>query len=73
MKQEIVSRAEARAGDIVEITGHSVGDAPRRAEVLGVLGESGHERFRVRWEDGHESISFLGDDARIHRPEHKES
>ena len=58
----------AQAGDRIEITGHSVGDAPKRAEILEVLGEPGHEHFRVRWEDGHESIFFPGEDAVIKRP-----
>lgn len=61
----------ARVGDEIVITGHSVGDAPRTAEILEVLGEAGHERFRVRWEDGHESIFFPADDATIHRPKRK--
>ena len=63
-----VAGAPAQAGDKIEITGHSVGDAPRTAVILDVLGEPGHERFRVRWEDGHESIYFPGDDAVIRRP-----
>ena len=46
----------ARVGDRIEITGHAVGDAPRNGEIIEVLGEAGHEHFRVRWEDGHESI-----------------
>lgn len=58
----------ARAGDEIVITGHSVGDAPRTAEILEVLGEPGHERFRVRWEDGHESVFFPGEDAVVRRP-----
>jgi hypothetical protein len=58
----------ARKGDVIEITGHAVGDAPRLAEILEVLGDPGHEHFRVRWEDGHESIFFPGEDARIVRP-----
>ena len=58
----------ARAGDEVVITGHSVGDSPRTALILEVLGDPGHERFRVRWEDGHESIFFPGEDATIRRP-----
>jgi hypothetical protein len=45
-----------------------VGDAPKTAVILEVLGEEGHERFRVRWEDGHESIFFPADDAVIHHP-----
>jgi RimK family alpha-L-glutamate ligase len=61
----------ARPGDEIVITGHSVGDAPRTAEIIEVLGEPGHERFRVRWEDGHESIFFPADDAVIRRPKKK--
>lgn len=57
----------AEAGDVIEITGHVVGDAPRAAEILEVLGAPGHEHFRVRWEDGHESIYFPADDAVIRR------
>ena len=58
----------ARAGDEIEISGHSVGDSPRTAVILEVLGEPGHERYRVRWEDDHESIYFPADDAVIRRP-----
>jgi hypothetical protein len=60
-----------QAGDLIEITGHAVGDAPKRAEILEVIGEPGHEHFRVRWEDGHESIYFPGADAVISRPRAK--
>ncbi len=58
----------AKVGDRIEITGHVVGDAPRAAEILEVLGGPGHEHFRVRWEDGHESIYFPAEDAVIRRP-----
>ena len=58
----------AEVGDRIEITGHAVGDAPRTGEIIEVLGESGHEHFRVRWEDGHESINFPAEDAVIRRP-----
>ena len=58
----------ARAGDEIVITGHAVGNAPRTAVILEVLGNAGTERFRVRWEDGHESIYFPADDATIRRP-----
>ncbi len=61
----------ARAGDEIVITGHAVGDAPRTAVILEVLGERGTERFRVRWEDGHESIFFPGEDAIVHRPQRR--
>ena len=58
----------AEVGDLIQITGHVVGDAPRNAEILEVLGGPGHEHFRVRWEDDHESIYFPADDAVITRP-----
>ncbi len=58
----------AQVGDVIEITGHAVGDAPRTAEILEVIGEPGHEHFRVRWEDGHESIFFPGEDAVVRHP-----
>ena len=53
----------ARVGDVIEITGHRVGAAPRTGEILELLGQSGHEHFRVRWEDGHESIFYPSSDA----------
>jgi RimK family alpha-L-glutamate ligase len=61
----------ARPGDEIVITGHSVGDSARTAVILDVLGEPGHERFHVRWEDGHESIYFPADDAVIRRPQRR--
>ena len=60
-----------RVGDEIVITGHSVGDAPRTAKILAVLGGPEHPRYRVRWEDGHESIYFPGADALVRRPAHR--
>lgn len=53
------------AGDLIVITGHRVGEAERIGEILGVLGESPNERYRVRWDDGHESVFRPGSDATI--------
>jgi Domain of unknown function (DUF1918) len=58
----------ARAGDKISVAGNAVGVPGKMGEILEVMGESGHERFRVRWEDGHESIFFPADDASIERP-----
>jgi hypothetical protein len=60
-----VAGAAPKVGDEIVITGHAVGDAPRTAVILEVLGDSGHERYHVRWEDGHESIHTPGSDAVI--------
>jgi hypothetical protein len=54
-----------KRGDLVVVTGHHVGEPERIGEILGVLGDPGHERFRVRWDDGHESIFYPGSDAHV--------
>ena len=53
----------AEVGDLIVIAGHRVGEAERTAEILEVLGEVPNERFRVRWDDGHESVLRPGSDA----------
>ena len=44
-----------------------MGESTRTAEILEVLGEPGHEHYRVRWEDDRETIYYPGDDATIKR------
>jgi len=56
-----------RPGDVVEITGHRVGDTPRTGEILEVLGGPGQQHFRVRWGDGHESVFYPSSDAVVRR------
>ena len=58
---------KARPGDLVVIEGHRVGDARRLGEILDVLGEGQHEHYRVRWDDGHESVFYPSSDATIQR------
>ena len=54
-------------GDVIVVGGHHVGGERRLGEILEVRGEPGHERYRVRWEDGHESIFHPADgDATVH-------
>lgn len=43
--------AEAVAGDWLEVE-PAGGGALRRGQILEVLGEPRHRRYRVRWEDG---------------------
>jgi len=59
------SMSQAQVGDLVEIHGHRLGQPGRTGEILEVLGEPGHEHYRVRWEDGRESIFTPGSDASI--------
>jgi len=47
----------------VDVTGHRVGEPARSGKILDVLGEEGHPHYRVRWQDGHESIVYPGSDT----------
>jgi Domain of unknown function (DUF1918) len=51
------SHTPAHAGDWLEVHGPA-GKPSRRGQVVEVLGGAGHERYRVRWDEKHESIFF---------------
>lgn len=52
------------AGDWIDV--HFMGGgAPRRGQILEVLGEGTHVRYRVRWTDDHESVFFPADGTHI--------
>jgi len=53
-----------RAGDWIEV------DAPkdlprRRGLILEVLGQPGHERYRVQWDEQHESLFYPSAGAHV--------
>ncbi|MBN9096769.1 MULTISPECIES: DUF1918 domain-containing protein [unclassified Pseudonocardia] len=56
---------DARQGDRIAIETAHVDSGRRTGEVLDVLGDGAARRYRVRWQDGHESIYFPGPDARL--------
>lgn len=59
-------RAGARPGDWLQV--HLIdGGQPRRGQILEVLGGAGHERYRVRWDEQHESIHFPAEGTSIER------
>jgi hypothetical protein len=58
----------ARPGDWIVAQGFR-GARGRRGEVLEVLGAPGHEHYRVRWDDGHESILYPTDGVVVERQE----
>jgi hypothetical protein len=59
------ARKEAKRGDLVVVARHHVGESERVGEILELLGDPAHPRYRVRWEDGHESIYHPSSDAVI--------
>ncbi len=50
-----VAAAKVHHDEIV-IDSEKAGSPPRRGEILEILEESYGIRYRVRWEDGHESV-----------------
>jgi hypothetical protein len=58
-----------QVGDRIEARGVH-GQAPRRGEIVEVVGEPGHERYRVRWDDGHESVVFPADGVNVIHARH---
>jgi hypothetical protein len=50
----------AQPGDWVHVRGIS-GQSGREGQILEVLGRKGHEHYRVRWDEQHESILFPAD------------
>ncbi len=54
-----------RGRDRIWLDSRGVGGAHRTGEILETLGPPDRPRYRVRWEDGHESIVTPGSDARV--------
>ncbi len=53
----------ASVGDRLLIHGRIVGQQDRTAEIIEVLGENGTPPYRVRFEDGHETLMSPGPDT----------
>jgi Domain of unknown function (DUF1918) len=51
------STLHARKGDWIEVNMVG-GGSSRRGQILEVLGAPGHEHFRVRWDEQHESLGI---------------
>ena len=54
-------------GDVVELSGRRVGGGSRVGEIVDVRGDSRHPRYRVHWEDGHESLLYAGEGITIRK------
>ena len=52
-------------GDVVVVEAKRVGDGHRLGEILEVVGTPGHLHYRIRWEDGHESVLYPGGDVSV--------
>jgi len=53
-----------QVGDWVQARGIH-GETAREGEIVEVIGRAGHEHYRVRWDEQHESILFPSDGVRV--------
>jgi hypothetical protein len=58
----------AAQGDWLKVSGLP-GRPPRTGQVLEVLGAPGHEHYRVRWDEKHESVFFPTEGVHVVHPE----
>jgi Domain of unknown function (DUF1918) len=57
---------QVAVGDRLVVRAHRLGQSPRDAEILEILGDHGSPPYRVRWqEDGYETIVYPGSDVFI--------
>jgi len=55
----------ANPGDEIVVDAVHTGEASRKGEILTVETRNGIVHYRVRWDDGHESIFFPGPTTHI--------
>ena len=63
MKSQPSNTPIAAPGDRLVVHSHHLGEPPRDAEILEVRGPDGP--YRVRWDDGRESIVYPGSDVTV--------
>ena len=55
----------AQVGAHIVVDARTIGVPERRGQVVEVLGQGTEVHYRVRWDDGHESIFFPSTDAHV--------
>jgi hypothetical protein len=55
----------AKQGHQIVIDTTTLDARRRQGEVIEVIGQGEREQYRIRWQDGHESVHFPGPDARV--------
>lgn len=64
------THGSAHVGDWIEERGLH-GQPARRGEIIELLGRNRHERYRVRWDEQHESIVYPADGVIIIPQSHR--
>jgi Domain of unknown function (DUF1918) len=56
---------QAKVGDPLVMEGRTVGQPRREVETLQVRDTDGTPPYVVRWEDGHDGVTYPGSDASV--------
>ena len=56
---------DCKKGDRIAIESRQVGSGGKAGEVIEVIERTGGRHYRIRWDDGHESIMFPSSDAYV--------
>jgi hypothetical protein len=56
---------DAQVGDHITIESNRVGGGKRSGEIVEVISREGVNHYRVRWDDGHETVYFPSSDATV--------
>ncbi|MFD7549970.1 DUF1918 domain-containing protein [Streptomyces sp. NPDC059578] len=61
----------ATKGDHLVVHGRTVGQQDRVAEIVEVMGDAGGPPYRVRYDNGHESVKSPGPDCVVRHETHR--
>ena len=64
-RTETAKKRKKKAIGTITVSAHRVGEHARTGEILEILGEPGHEHYRVRWENGREAVVSPSSDALV--------
>ena len=56
---------EAQVGDRITIESNRVGGGRRSGEIVEVIARDAANHYRIRWDDGHETVFFPSSDATV--------
>jgi Domain of unknown function (DUF1918) len=56
---------QATVGDRLVVESNKVGSPRKEGEIVDVQGADGGPPYLVRWDDGHEGLTYPGPDAHI--------
>jgi hypothetical protein len=56
---------DARVGDEIVVDAVHTGEPNREGEILEIIDRAGVVHYRVRWDDGHESLFYPGSTTHV--------